>query len=253
MRIFYQEYDTKKTPPTWYHTILRGFDEVVVNFESAIAPSGECEKNGKNIQLITHEKDIKKFADIGVTLVSIANNHTRDCGESIFQKLYQIFPKYNIGVIGKEQDVIREINNQQYVFMSLNTIETPYDFEDFLKRIKKYQQKNTMVIVNIHWGEEYEKKHSQKQEDMAHAIVDAGARLIIGHHPHVVQDEEIYNGVPIYYSLGNFVFDQVFPETLEGWFAGCSISREKTLCQKIPFYRWEKDYTLNWFPEKKKN
>ncbi len=155
----------------------------------------------------------------------------------MLQKLYQIFPKYSIGVIGEDRDFIREIYDQKYAFISINTIETPYNFENFLERIKKYRQKNTIVIVNIHWGQEYEKKHNQKQEDMAHKMIDAGARLIIGHHPHVVQEEEIYNGIPIYYSLGNFVFDQIFPETLEGWFAGCRISSEKTLCQKIPFYR----------------
>ncbi len=121
--------------------------------------------------------------------------------------------------------------------MSLNTIETSYDFENFLERIRAYKQKNIIVIANIHWGQEYEKKQNQKQEDMAHRMVDAGARLVIGHHPHVVQGEEIYDGVPIYYSLGNFVFDQVFPETREGWLVGCSMSREKTTCEKIPLYR----------------
>lgn len=72
------------------------------------------------------------------------------------------------------------------------------------------------MIVNIHFGTEYQKKHNKTQENIAHTLVDNGAAIIIGHHPHVVQDSETYKGVPIYYSLGNFIFDQPFPETLEG-------------------------------------
>lgn len=81
---------------------------------------------------------------------------------------------------------------------------------------------------------------------MAHDFVDAGARLIIGHHPHVVQDSEIYKGIPIYYSLGNFLFDQPFPETLRGLLVECEISKSTTLCQSVDIFRDAKSYTLHF-------
>ena len=67
-----------------------------------------------------------------------------------------------------------------------------------------------MVIVNMHWGREYEHQYNKRQQEIAQALVDRGADMIIGHHPHVVQGMEIYHNKPIFYSLGNFIFDQYF-------------------------------------------
>src|SRR5699024_11604911 len=74
------------------------------------------------------------------------------------------------------------------------------------------------VIANVHWGIEYNKNPSKRQEDMAHAISDAGADVIVGHHPHVLSDIELYNNANneetvIFYSLGNFIFDQGWTRT----------------------------------------
>ncbi|MEP6756800.1 MAG: CapA family protein, partial [Chthonomonadales bacterium] len=63
------------------------------------------------------------------------------------------------------------------------------------------------VIVSLHAGVERKRHHSSRQENIAHTMVDAGADMVIGHHPHVVQDFETYKGKPIFYSLGNFVFE----------------------------------------------
>ncbi len=74
-----------------------------------------------------------------------------------------------------------------------------------------------VVIVSMHSGIEYKPRPSQKQIDFAHAAIDAGATLVIGHHPHVVQPREMYRGREIYYSLGNFVFDQFQRERNPAW------------------------------------
>lgn len=67
-----------------------------------------------------------------------------------------------------------------------------------------------VVIVSYHWGQEYATQHNAWQERIAHATIDAGATMVIGHHPHVVEEVERYHGGVIAYSLGNFVFDQNF-------------------------------------------
>ena len=64
------------------------------------------------------------------------------------------------------------------------------------------------MVVSPHFGVEYKHTPNNRQIELAHAFVDAGADIIVGTHPHVVQTFEIYNGVPIFYSLGNFIFDQ---------------------------------------------
>ena len=70
-----------------------------------------------------------------------------------------------------------------------------------------------VIVVSLHWGIEYRKSPTSSQINIAHQLIDAGASLILGHHPHVVQKIEEYKGGVIVYSLGNFVFDQHKPET----------------------------------------
>jgi poly-gamma-glutamate synthesis protein (capsule biosynthesis protein) len=83
--------------------------------------------------------------------------------------------------------------------------------------IKRAKQEADLVIVNIHWGTEYQHEFGDSQKQIGHEFIDSGADLIIGHHPHVVEGMEIYKGKAIFYSLGNFIFDQYFSsDTQEG-------------------------------------
>ena len=68
-----------------------------------------------------------------------------------------------------------------------------------------------LVIVTFHWGNEYSLR-SLHQQELAHFAIDSGADVVIGHHPHWVQEYEVYKNKPIYYSLGNLVFDQMWSE-----------------------------------------
>jgi poly-gamma-glutamate synthesis protein (capsule biosynthesis protein) len=81
----------------------------------------------------------------------------------------------------------------------------------------KASQHADLVVVSLHWGIEYEQHSTTSQQLFAHALIDAGADLVVGHHPHVAQEVERYKGKYIAYSLGNFVFDQDFSlETMRG-------------------------------------
>ena len=83
---------------------------------------------------------------------------------------------------------------------------------DFMEVVSK---KSDMQIVYIHWGDEYEPVHNLEQEQLAKRLIDLGADAIIGHHPHVIQDIGLYKGAPIFYSLGNFIFDQYFSDEVQ--------------------------------------
>jgi poly-gamma-glutamate capsule biosynthesis protein CapA/YwtB (metallophosphatase superfamily) len=86
-------------------------------------------------------------------------------------------------------------------------------FQDIIKNAKA---KVDTLVVSFHWGEEY-KPHNARQEMLAKKAIDSGARIVVGHHPHVAQDVAVYNGGLIIYSLGNFIFDQYFSkETMQG-------------------------------------
>jgi gamma-polyglutamate biosynthesis protein CapA len=85
--------------------------------------------------------------------------------------------------------------------------------------------KADLVLVSFHWGEEYATVPSEAQRALAHAVIDAGATLVIGHHPHVIEGVERYKHGVIAYSLGNFVFDQHEERGKRGLVLGCELDR----------------------------
>jgi len=106
-----------------------------------------------------------------------------------------------------------------------------------IKTIKmvKSSKPDNFLIVSLHWGEEYKLINSLAQQKLAHQIIEAGADLIIGHHPHVVQNIEKYQGKLIFYSLGNFIFDQYFsPDTQQGLAVGLEIYPDRLFFRLFP-------------------
>lgn len=89
--------------------------------------------------------------------------------------------------------------------------------DEFTESITNAKSLVDYLVVSIHWGEEYKTVHNAHQEAIAHKVIDAGADLLAGHHPHVAQDIEEYKNGLIIYSLGNYVFDQSFStNTMKG-------------------------------------
>ena len=123
---------------------------------------------------------------------------------------------------------------------SFNAIGDSAGISDFaLDRVKKEisqikihsinsEQAADIVIISFHWGDEYQTRSNKTQQNIAHALIGAGADLIVGHHPHTVQEIERYQNGWIAYSLGNFVFDQNFSEeTREGLMLKVKIQDKK--------------------------
>ena len=90
-----------------------------------------------------------------------------------------------------------------------------------------------VVVVSIHWGNELQDWPSAAQRSAAEWLVDHGADLVVGHHPHVVQRPDCVHGRPVFFSLGNHVFDQKYPETKEGLIADCTIRNRRMRCGGI--------------------
>ena len=103
--------------------------------------------------------------------------------------------------------------------------------------IADVKKEHDLVFLNVHWGEEYNTLPTARQKNLAHKFIDAGADLIIGHHPHVTQPMEIYKEKPIFYSLGNFIFDQSSPEEVKiGLSVGIIASGNKITLYLLPFH-----------------
>ncbi len=175
----------------------------------------------------------------GFSVLSLANNHTPNFGEKGLKDTFNYLAEAGIKYVGAgnneqeaNQPVYIEKSEIKFAFLAYNDIDivpASYEASDncagtaFMRIdkmrgvVKEAKQKADFVIVSMHAGIEYTDKPNDSQVNFAHAAIDAGADLIIGHHPHVVQALEKYKGKYIFYSLGNFVFDQPqSQETKEG-------------------------------------
>ncbi len=109
-------------------------------------------------------------------------------------------------------------------------------FDSLLNKVKAIKMADSIavVIVNLHWGAEHTLRPLPQQRLEAHALIDAGADVIIGHHTHTLQTSETYRGKPIFYSIGNFIFDQQRPLNTRACIVRLRITQEKTVADAIP-------------------
>jgi poly-gamma-glutamate capsule biosynthesis protein CapA/YwtB (metallophosphatase superfamily) len=180
---------------------------------------------------------IQSLVDAGIDIVSTANNHVRDCGKHGIDFTLDLLAKHRIVAIGTGADenvayagTVMERNGVKFGFLGYTFDQANGNHRDVesciaMMDVKRMQTsvatlrsagKADVVIVSMHAGVEYAPKPHKMQIDFARAAIDAGAKLVIGHHPHVVQTFEMYKSGVIFYSLGNLVFDQNPPETKRG-------------------------------------
>lgn len=237
--------------------ILRNADLAFGNLEGPISDGGK--KNGSIYSFRFEPQAIEGLKFAGFDVLSLANNHILDYGREAFVNTISILKENNIGVIGAGENYL-EANNPVifnlsrfnlnsdnsdvmvaflgYALMNPKSYEANKDYSGTssfdLERVKNEVKMLKMagiadiVVISFHWGEEYENRSNKKQQEIGRALAEAGADLIIGHHPHVVQEIERYKNSWIAYSLGNFIFDQNFSEeTMSGLILKAGIQNKK--------------------------
>lgn len=154
------------------------------------------------------------LANHGIDYVSQANNHAYDQGQVGYDDSRQYLTDAGIAYSGNVEVYRTRVHSQQLSIITFTDVFNRADDAAVLDLIttQRSQYPADFIIVYPHWGNEYQTTASTTQQQLAHALIDAGADAIIGHHPHVVQNTEIYQGKFIAYSLGNFIFDQYFSE-----------------------------------------
>lgn len=204
------------------------------NLENPISSGGG--RVGSKYSFRADPKTVKGLMYAGFDVVSLANNHIWDYGSEAFYDTLQILETHNIAYVGAG---VSYKNAHTPKIVSKNGIDVSFlgytnlapqalttkeegptiagiDIEEIEKDIAKAQQVGDIVVATFHWGDEYSLSANEFQKEIARAVIDAGADIVVGHHPHVLQEVEEYNGGVIAYSLGNFVFDQNFDETKTG-------------------------------------
>ncbi|MDP3734845.1 MAG: AmmeMemoRadiSam system protein B [bacterium] len=202
--------------------VFWGVDAALVNLEGAVSrePILPDVRPGTMTFLFPPET-VEVLQHLRVNIVSLANNHASNGGAGGLVTTRQILAENDIMWIGgpgeDSVDDVALVRGQgiNLVFIGVHLlVEVP----DITSVIEKYAtDESNRVIVFPHWGIEYAVEHATLEEDLAHAWIDAGADLVVGSHPHVIQDVAVYKNKPIVYSLGNLIFDQEFSEdTQEG-------------------------------------
>jgi hypothetical protein len=228
-----------------FATILNAADYRIGNLECPIATSGIPFDN--KVFSFRASPQVLPILQSRFDAVSLANNHAGDYGHAAFSETMQHLASAGIAYFGGGRDLAAahkplwiERKGLKIAVLGYNEFK-PRSFEagsnwpgvawseddQVITDIRAAQAAGAdLVIPFMHWGWENEPQPSQRQQQLAHKMIDAGAALVVGGHPHLTQGSEIYKGKPIIYSLGNFVFDGFDnPEGKRGWLLRLSLDK----------------------------
>ncbi len=224
-------------------SIMRDAELVFVNLE---APFGKGDSAFDKEYAFRVSSDLVQVLKAGrINVVSLANNHIMDFGFGALRETMDLLRRNEIGFSGAganlaeaRKPALFEVKGIRVAVASYSltfpeefwatdtTAGTCFPSHTFVYRdIRKLKQENHLVILSFHWSAELLKTPKEYQVDLAHRAIDAGADLILGHHPHVIQGIELYRGKIIAYSLGNFVFGSYSESARESMLLKLKIGR----------------------------
>lgn len=213
---------------------LNDADILEINEEFPFGTKGTPESD-KQYTFRVDPKYITVLTDMGVDVAGLANNHILDYGQDCMQQTLAELAAASINETGVAENlesaktpVVIEKNGKKYAFLAASRVLPKgswdlrnrdwavfgaYDTTALIDAIQSAKSQYDYVFVMIHWGTEKTTTLTDYQQKMGHSFIDAGADAVIGAHPHVLQGIEYYNGKPVFYSLGNFIFNQTINET----------------------------------------
>ena len=219
-----------------------GYDIISANLEGAVTDNGNHYSPVNYYDFAFSPNRINELKDYGFNYFSSANNHFSDQGQKGVEETRQNLNALNFNFSGSTDSKIDTysrkdmvISNKKIAMIALSMVYHDFDLEAAKKMVNEAKETSDLVVINIHWGNEYQHQFSKHQQTIGHALVDSGADLIIGHHPHVTQGMEIYKDKIIFYSLGNFIFDQYFSsDTQEELAIGLDFNKTATTISIFP-------------------
>jgi len=231
---------------------LKGFDLTVGNLECVVSTLGGRIPD-KQYTFEATPRGFDRLVAAGFDVVSLANNHSGDYGKAAFSDMLAKLPGYGIAPVGgganraaAHAPAIKTVHSTTIGFLAYCEIgpngfaatdTTPghawLDPAAVQADITALRPQVDFLVVFTHWGVEYQLTESSHQQVMARLAIDAGADFVVGAHPHVIQPSETYRGKPIVYSLGNFVFDQMWGDAALGQVLALTIQGGKLLYWKL--------------------
>lgn len=203
--------------------ILSECDYVVGNLETPFAEIGAKHYGYKSAYIKAYPENIKILKYLGVNAVCLANNHTFDYGKISFELTKKILKDNNIEYFGiaEKKDVVKQVGNSKIVLCGFCCYSTnpqgcgnnginEYDYTTVVNDLKEKNDNGYNVIMSVHAGQEHVNYPNPDHIKIARSLARESSFVYYGHHPHVLQGFEEYNNSLLYYSLGNFCFDDVY-------------------------------------------
>ena len=249
---------------------LRGLagprDIFFANLESPLGPAGLSPAfPEKPFNFLGSTGTAAVLKDAGFTLLSLANNHGMDYGaEAVAHTTAALSAAglawAGVGVNAADARALRVVERRgvRFGFLAYADAHSPRVFAErdragvsalrpalILEDVARWRSRVDVLVVSLHWGIEYADRPTERQQRLARRIIDAGADLVLGHHPHVFQGLEEHHGGLIAYSLGNLLFDQRGERRDQNYLLRCVFRggrREKTTL--VPLTRREKYFPV---------
>jgi poly-gamma-glutamate synthesis protein (capsule biosynthesis protein) len=196
-------------------------DLVVANLEGPITThasesEGSAPSTPPNFTFTFATSTATLLKHSGIDIVNIGNNHIENFGTDGERETMQWLAKAGVLYFGDtiEQGIATTtVKGIPIALINYNQFAARSSASTTIEQIAAARAAGDIAIVYTHWGDEYEPATALEKR-LAHEFVDAGAEMVIGSHPHVIQEHELYRGKYIYYSLGNMIFDQYWNDAV---------------------------------------
>ena len=227
---------------------LKDADIAFANLEGPASDQGVDKRNLYSFRM--NPSVVPALKGAGLSILSVANNHMGDWGRDAFTDTLSRLKENELGFTGgginkaeAEKPTIVEKNGIKIGYLGFSDVGPDSMSADennggillasdphFDEIIQNASKEVDYLVVSLHAGDEYQKKHNDRQELLSHKAIDAGAKIVIGSHPHVAQDTEVYKNGFIAYSLGNLIFDQYFSSyTMGGMLLQIKLSKDGSM------------------------
>lgn len=203
-------------------SLFKTADIVIANLEGPVTTNSSktllsTGKLTQDLAFTFAPGSVKALSKAGITAVSLANNHEDNFGTAGVVETKEWLKKSDLQWFGSpwntaSTSLVLNVKGMKIAFVGYHAFQSGID--TVLADIKKLNAEGNFVIVMPHWGPEYTSKPTVKMRSLARSFIKAGAQAIIGSHPHVIMENETIAGIPVYYSVGNLLFDQYFSDAV---------------------------------------
>jgi poly-gamma-glutamate synthesis protein (capsule biosynthesis protein) len=211
----------KEYPFEHVQPLLSSTEKVVANLEGPIMdPHVHTASGGMHFSFSS--TTVENLVANNISLVTLANNHTGDFGNAGYFQTAAFLDQAHVDHVGHpyllDEAYTKHVvvDDQHILYIAFNFTNPQFNITTALKFVKNAQREpGEFIVALVHGGTEYALHSDSRQETFYRGLIDGGVDLVIAHHPHVVEEIELYKNKPIFYSLGNFIFDQYFSNDVQ--------------------------------------